>query len=304
MSMYKKNSLQQMNIIPMRETATANSSIMPQNCPNSSMYLDLMRSQPLSEPIRTNWRIKAACLVKNSPTSSLVENSQQHRVKDDESIASIESSKSSSMIKHFTNQNTNSNETNVNRKRSWCCCYLSSVSGLYRTRTKKLFHSTILNHSLTNDDDKNNEDKVSFNDANRTPVYTPVRSLNLSSRNASSRRALDDTHGRERIRFMKEQKTAKTLAIVVGGFIVLWLPFFVMYIIPPEKHLLNVHAVTLITWLGYFNSVINPFIYAYCSKQFRTAFWNTTFGVCIKRTSGLLPMKDENRQLRKHRINL
>ncbi|CAF5125663.1 unnamed protein product [Rotaria magnacalcarata] len=102
---------------------------------------------------------------------------------------------------------------------------------------------------------------------------------------------------------MKEQKTAKTLAVVVGGFILFWLPFFIMYVIPPEKHLFNDQTVTLITWLGYFNSVINPFIYAYCSKQFRMAFWNITFGIFIKKSSVLLPISKKNKQLHQNNAN-
>jgi hypothetical protein len=113
----------------------------------------------------------------------------------------------------------------------------------------------------------------------------------------------NDVHRRERIRFMREQKTAKTLAVVVGGFILFWLPFFIMYIIPPETFSFNAQTATLITWLGYCNSVINPFIYAYCSKQFRMAFWNITFGICIKKSNVLLPISVKSKQLHRQRIN-
>ena len=153
---------------------------------------------------------------------------------------------------------------------------------------------------MTNDDD---EEKYSSNDtAVRTPLYTPIHSSSVQHTSTSGTNTPGDPHRRERIRFMKEQKTAKTLAVVVGGFIVLWLPFFIMYVIPPEKHLLNAQTVTLITWLGYFNSVINPFIYAYCSKQFRMAFWNITFGMFIKKSSNLLPITNKNKQLHQRRL--
>jgi hypothetical protein len=102
---------------------------------------------------------------------------------------------------------------------------------------------------------------------------------------------------------MKEQKTAKTLAIVVGGFILFWLPFFIMYIIPSQTYSFDAQTVTLITWLGYCNSVINPFIYAYCSKQFRMAFWNITFGMCIKKSNTSIPISLKTKQLHQRHIN-
>ncbi|ELU14919.1 hypothetical protein CAPTEDRAFT_24565, partial [Capitella teleta] len=75
-----------------------------------------------------------------------------------------------------------------------------------------------------------------------------------------------------------ERKTAKTLAVVVGCFVVCWLPFFLMYVIEPFCAGCDFHPVlkTCITWLGYCNSVINPFIYAFYNRDFRSSFWRLT----------------------------
>lgn len=77
----------------------------------------------------------------------------------------------------------------------------------------------------------------------------------------------------------RENKTTRTLSIVVGGFIVCWLPFFIFYLItpflpnkPPALATLN----TYLTWLGWLNSAMNPFIYAFYSVDFRAAFWRLT----------------------------
>lgn len=77
----------------------------------------------------------------------------------------------------------------------------------------------------------------------------------------------------------RENKTTQTLSIVVGGFIVCWLPFFICYLITPflPNRTINSTVSTILTWLGWFNSAMNPFIYAFYSVDFRAAFWRLTF---------------------------
>jgi hypothetical protein len=287
----------------MRERSTTNPSIIEEDFSNNPIYPYIIRQkQSLPEPTRVNRRIKSSRLIKHSPSALLIENfKQQHKITRNSSVRSTQSSKSLSSICRFTNTNENLNEIEKSffSRYCCCCCYYSSPinNNLSQNKTKQIFNYTP-NHSLTNDDD--DDEKVSSNDISHR---LPIHSSSLPRVSVGSNGGTPDVHRRERIRFMKEQKTAKTLAVVVGGFIILWLPFFIMYVIPPEKHLLNAYTVTLITWLGYFNSVINPFIYAYCSKQFRMAFWNITFGVCIKKSSVLLPITNKNKQLHQHRIN-
>ncbi|XP_030240812.1 5-hydroxytryptamine receptor 1A [Drosophila navojoa] len=76
----------------------------------------------------------------------------------------------------------------------------------------------------------------------------------------------------------KENKTTQTLSIVVGGFIACWLPFFVYYLITPflAEDQVSATLTKALTWLGWFNSAINPFIYAFYSVDFRAAFWRLT----------------------------
>ncbi|XP_013147985.1 PREDICTED: probable G-protein coupled receptor No9 [Papilio polytes] len=74
-------------------------------------------------------------------------------------------------------------------------------------------------------------------------------------------------------RFRMETKAAKTLGIIVGGFVCCWLPFFSVYVLRAFcAHCVTPIVFSVLFWLGYCNSAINPLIYALFSKDFRFAF--------------------------------
>lgn len=96
--------------------------------------------------------------------------------------------------------------------------------------------------------------------------YTPACLERKNERNAEAKR---------KMALARERKTVKTLGIIMGTFILCWLPFFIVALVLPFCES-SCHMPTLlrdiINWLGYSNSLLNPVIYAYFNKDFQNAF--------------------------------
>jgi len=86
-------------------------------------------------------------------------------------------------------------------------------------------------------------------------------------------RLLEQKH---HISLSKERRAARTMAIIIGVFVLCWLPFFLIYVIFPFCPSCAANAggrlVTFIVWLGYVNSSLNPIIYTIFNIDFRKSF--------------------------------
>lgn len=73
----------------------------------------------------------------------------------------------------------------------------------------------------------------------------------------------------------RERKATKTLGIILGAFIVCWLPFFIISLVMPickDACWFHLAIFDFFTWLGYLNSLINPIIYTMSNDDFKQAF--------------------------------
>ncbi|XP_077584214.1 5-hydroxytryptamine receptor 1F [Stigmatopora nigra] len=77
-----------------------------------------------------------------------------------------------------------------------------------------------------------------------------------------------------RISGSRERKAASTLGLIIGAFVICWLPFFVKEVIVNtcSSCSTSMEMADFLTWLGYINSLINPLIYTIFNEDFKKAF--------------------------------
>ncbi|XP_037947986.1 octopamine receptor beta-1R-like [Teleopsis dalmanni] len=80
----------------------------------------------------------------------------------------------------------------------------------------------------------------------------------------------------------RERKAARTLGIIMSAFLLCWLPFFLWYITSTLCDTCTTPRIVvgILFWIGYFNSALNPIIYAYFNRDFRAAFKKTLKSCC------------------------
>lgn len=207
----------------------------------------------------------------------------------------------------------NGNESN--KTAGGCPTYLKSVRPTHRrAHLKHLSSLSSTTETCTNFDsvESNNEDtchssvnhyktqtssestatvalgSVESPQSSSLPRKFPSRNLTLTGLGKSSSKSTltREQRTKEKIEQKRERKAARTLAIVTGTFIICWLPFFIVATVRPFCHEPQCRYPTLVTsiigWLGYINSLLNPVIYTIFNPDFRAAFHKILFKRCFR----------------------
>ncbi|XP_071495971.1 histamine H2 receptor-like [Diadema antillarum] len=110
-----------------------------------------------------------------------------------------------------------------------------------------------------------------------TLVY--IRLVRIANRQARAIKKLmvgsneDPEERANRRRSVDEHRALKIIAIVMGCFIVCWVPYFTMFTFQPLcKWVISDTLYDVFLWLGYLNSTVNPVVYACMNREFRLAF--------------------------------
>lgn len=106
-----------------------------------------------------------------------------------------------------------------------------------------------------------------------------INRVNMSgSRETIGTSTLDVFSKRKKI-FVKNKKAARTVSIIVGTFLLCWLPHTTLSIVKNicqhrcfSNQVLVLHVEQVSLLLGYLSAVINPIVYSYRNTQFRKSY--------------------------------
>ncbi|CAL4149628.1 unnamed protein product, partial [Meganyctiphanes norvegica] len=78
---------------------------------------------------------------------------------------------------------------------------------------------------------------------------------------------------KQKISLRREIRASCILGIIMGVFIICWLPFFIVYVTAAfcPSCTISMKVMSFLTWLGYVNSSLNPVIYTIFNPEFRRA---------------------------------
>ena len=89
--------------------------------------------------------------------------------------------------------------------------------------------------------------------------------------------------------FLFERKAARTLGVAVLAFLVSWLPYFLDAITDAFLGFITpTYVYEILVWIAYYNSAMNPLIYAFFYPWFRKAIKLIVTGKVLRENSSTL----------------
>ncbi|XP_013372047.1 PREDICTED: trace amine-associated receptor 7a-like [Chinchilla lanigera] len=110
----------------------------------------------------------------------------------------------------------------------------------------------------------------------------------LSSKTAKSSDSYKDRVAR------RERKAATTLGVAVIAFLISWLPYYIDSIIDAFLGFITpTYVYEILVWIAYYNSAMNPLIYAFFYPWFRKAIKLTVTGRVLRENSSKINLFSE-----------
>ncbi|KAL0860926.1 hypothetical protein ABMA27_009458 [Loxostege sticticalis] len=104
-------------------------------------------------------------------------------------------------------------------------------------------------------------------------IRAVTRTVQMPDNRTKSVRTRVHTHVHSSPYHVSDHKAAITVGIIMGVFLLCWVPFFSVNIVAAFcKTCIPDLAFKILTWLGYSNSAFNPIIYSIFNTEFREAF--------------------------------
>ncbi|KAK2142435.1 hypothetical protein LSH36_954g00011 [Paralvinella palmiformis] len=190
----------------------------------------------------------------------------QHQVKEINKIQKLAGGASTAMLNNSSCCGEDGNSSDGQNGRHFISRSLPNSSG-----TEHHHHHHHHHHQQQHQQQQQQQHKNSIDHAagHGRFIHHEHQHLHVRERRHREHRGASDT------------KATVTLASVVLAFAICWVPYFVLFTAKPFlRSPINVHLDLFCLWLGYVNSSINPFLYAFYNSAFREGFVNVLCRRC------------------------
>ncbi|KAJ8350017.1 hypothetical protein SKAU_G00251470 [Synaphobranchus kaupii] len=148
---------------------------------------------------------------------------------------------------------------------------------LYHKRGASCLNRQEVNGSMLpkcSDRDPQSPDILSLPEKSYSDPSTEGDRVRITIRSPRFESQRDKSFKKQRISGTREKRAATTLGLILGAFIICWLPFFLKEVIVNTcvSCSMSAEMADFLTWLGYLNSLINPLIYTIFNEDFKKAF--------------------------------